>query len=193
MFRSIAEDMVFYLTKKKQLHQENREVYTYALEVVLLNASLLLTLFLISLSMEQLLFFVCFICFFVPLRIFSGGYHAKKSEICFVASIISYIVAMLIAKYNLFLYENVIVRRIAMVMMIVLFVFSPVENRNHPLADYQKRRNKIIVRLMILVNFTLFIVFSMNGMIIASYEIVFVVLNGVLFLMGKTENHILRR
>lgn len=136
---------------------------------------------------------MCFIAFFVPLRIYSGGYHAKKSEVCFVVSVISYVVTMLIAKHNLFLYENTIVRRVAMVMMLVLFIFSPVENSNHPLADYQKRRNKIIVRSIILLDFMLLIIFSMNRMTVASHEIIFVILNGVLFLIGKFENPIFRR
>ena len=187
MFRNIAEKIYGYLSKKKLLNQNDREVYTYALEVIILNWGLLITLFVISAFMKQLLFFVCYICFFVPLRIFSGGYHAKRSEVCFIMSVGIYVLVLLILKNNVYLYENTVLLCIASLFLLIIYIFSPVENENHPLADNQRKRNKIIVRVMVLLDFTLLIIFCFNQSTLASYEVVFVLLNGVLFLIGKVE------
>ena len=187
MFRNIAEKIYGYLSKKKLLNQNDREVYIYALEIIVLNLGLLITLFIISAFMKQLLFFVCYICFFVPLRIFSGGYHAKRSEVCFIMSVGIYVLALLILKNNVYLYENTVLLCIASLFLLIIYIFSPVENENHPLADDQRKRNKIIVRVMVLLDFTLLIIFCFNQSTLASYEVVFVLLNGVLFLIGKVE------
>lgn len=190
MFRSIAEDIVFYLSKKKILNHEKREIYTYALEVVLLNFLLLVTLFLISLILRSISYFACYVIFFIPLRIFSGGYHSKKSEICFVTSVMSYTMALFVLKIYPLLYENIPILIITLITMIMVFIFSPVVNINHPLTKIQKRRNRIIVRLLVFIDFTLLIIFYINRMTIASYENIFVILNGVTFLIGKAENYV---
>ena len=185
MFGNIAENIYDYLFKRKLINQNDREVYTYALEVIVLNVGLLITLFVISAFMKQLLFFVCYLCFFVPLRIFSGGYHAKRSEVCFTMSVGIYILALLILKNNVHLYENTALFCITSLTLLITYIFSPIENANHPLADDQ--RNKILVRVIVLLDFTLLIIFCFNQSTLASHEIVFVLLNGVLFLIGKVK------
>lgn len=193
MFKNIAEDIVFYLSRKKILNQDNREIYVYALEVVLLNFILLMTLLIISLFGGQYLFFVCYLCFFVPLRVFTGGYHAKKSETCFVMSVASYVLAMILVNNNLLLFNNEIIVFITALLMLLMFLYSPIENINHPLEKARKRKNKIIARVIVLIDFTLLIVFYINGMAITSYEIIFILLNGVTFSLGKIENYTERK
>lgn len=193
MFKNIAEDIVFYLSRKKILNQDNREIYVYALEVVLLNFILLMTLLIISLFGGQHLFAVCYLCFFVPLRVFTGGYHAKKSETCFVMSVASYVLAMILVNNNLLLFNNEIIVFITALLMLLMFLYSPIENINHPLEKARKRKNKIIARVIVLIDFTLLIVFYINGMAITSYEVIFILLNGVTFSLGKIENYIERK
>lgn len=187
MFQKIAERIYMYLSKKNILSQEDKDVYIYALEVIVLNTSLLATILLISLSMKQLLCFICFLCFFVPLRIFCGGYHAKRSEICFPMSMITYVIVLLFVNRNLYLYQNIFLQSITFVIMLLLFLFAPLENKNHPLDESQLQRNQKIVRILLVLYFLLLSYFSINQMLVATYEIAFVILNGILFFIGKWE------
>ena len=177
--------MYMYLSKKNILSQEDKDVYIYALEVIVLNTSLLATILLISLYMKQLLCFICFLCFFVPLRIFCGGYHAKRSEICFPMSIISYVIVLLFVNRNLYLYQNIFLQSITFVIMLLLFLFAPLEHKSHPLDESQLQRNQKIVRILLVLYFLLLSYFSINQMLVATYEIAFVILNGILFFIGK--------
>lgn len=188
MFNSIAEDVAFLLLKKKILDVKNREIYVYALEVLLLNLFLLITLFVISVLLNQIVHFLCYVFFFIPLRIFLGGYHSKKSENCFLLSVTTFIATILILKYNLFLYEDKIILCCTFVIMIIMFLFLPVENINHPLSELQKKRNKIIVRVIFIIDFTFLLFFINNGNVIASREIIFILLNGITFFVGKINN-----
>ena len=187
MFQKIAERIYIHLSKKNILGEEDKDVYIYALEVIVLNTSLLITLFLISLCMKQLPCFICFLCFFVPLRIFCGGYHAKRSEICFPMSMISYVIVLFMVKQNLYLYQNIFLQSLALVTILLLFLFAPLENKNHPLDEYQLQRNQKIVRILLVLYFLLLSYFCVYQVSIATYGIVFLILNGILFFIGKWE------
>lgn len=107
MFRYIAEDIAFLLIKSKAVNIEERDVYVFGLEVLLLNFINVLTALIISLISGTMWHFAAFMLIFAPLRIFSGGYHAKHSETCFVISTLVYIASVLTLKlYPLFLHKH---------------------------------------------------------------------------------------
>lgn len=192
MFEHIAEDIVFLLTRKKLLDTEDREVYVYAIEVLLLNFSLLLTIFVISLLFNQMTHFWCYVLFFIPLRVFLGGYHAKKSETCFLLSVAVYIITIMVHEYFLSLINSELILFFAVVMILVILYFSSEENPDHPLSPEQLRRNKMIVRIIVLFDFTLLIFLLLNQISIASREIVFLDLNGIILLVGKVNNAVVK-
>ena len=74
--------------------------------------------------------------------------------------------------------------------MLLMFLYSPIENINHPLDEARNKRNRIIARVIVLIDFALLIVFYINRMAITSYEIIFILLNGITFFLGKIENYI---
>ena len=88
MFRNLAEDISFLLIKNKIVEIEKREIYIYGLEVILLNGGLLITFLIISLLCGEMINFLAYLIFFLPMRLFSGGYHAETSERCFILSTI---------------------------------------------------------------------------------------------------------
>lgn len=192
MFNHIAEDIVFLLARKRLLNTEDREIYVYAVEVLLLNFSLLFTVFIISLLFNQMAHFWCYVLFFIPLRVFLGGYHSKKSETCFFLSVTVYAVTMIVLEYDMSLYQNKFILFCTFVVVILIFSFSSEENPNHPLTSKQLQRNKKIVRMIVLIDFALLIFFVMNKMPIASREVVFLGLNGIILLIGKINNAVVK-
>lgn len=80
MFRMIAEEIVFFLIQKGVLDNEKREIYEYAVEVILLNGSLLCTTLIISIAMKKTICYIFFLLFFVPLRITLGGMLYMSTE-----------------------------------------------------------------------------------------------------------------
>ena len=78
MFDNLAEDIAFLLIKNKIVSIDEREVYVYGITVFLLNASLLLITLIMSLLFGEFIHFAAFVIFFIPLRLFAGGYHAAR-------------------------------------------------------------------------------------------------------------------
>ncbi len=187
MFRRISEDITFWLIKNKVLDIKNREIYVYGTEVILLNVSLLIVTFIISALENGFLHFISFLIFFIPIRIFSGGYHAKHSETCFLLSTVAYTVTLFIVKWKPYMYKNIEVLIFLGVAVACILRWSPLKNPRHPLADYQCKRNKKILFGIIAVDFALFVmIYRFDWEIVAS-EVIFILLNAVILIIGKLE------
>lgn len=188
MFRYFAENIAFLLIKNKILDTKNRDVYEYSIEVVLLNSFLLLSLLGISIAAKCLIFFIGFLLFFVPIRIFVGGYHAKHSETCFAISIGIYIISILTYKYIPYLYRSIYAIILFALAIIILLIWSPLKNPNHPLAGYQYKRNRKIAYTIIITYVISFTIFAKMNNTIASSEVIFIVLVSIFLIIGKLKN-----
>lgn len=187
MFQRIAKRICSYLSNKGILNEENKDIYTYALEVIILNTSIFVVLFIISVMMKQMESMLCFILFFVPLRSYGGGYHAKKSITCFVLSITSYVLVLLIINNYAYLYRNELMRMVTVILIVIMYIFAPIVHENHPLNDKQYRRNKTIVRLLLIMDFIMLVFVGINENRQCTSIMIFIWLNGIFFLYGKVK------
>lgn len=190
MFHNLAEDIAFLLIKRKIVDIEQRDTYIYGLEVILLNGGLMLVFLAMSLLCNAMINFWSYLIFFLPLRIFSGGYHAKTSERCFVLSTIMYGSTIIAAKFLPLLYQDWYWRITGIVSILVILVMAPLINENNPLSQTQQKRNRIIVYLLLTVDLVFFILSCNYTWIIASNELVFIILNAFLLLAGKISIHL---
>lgn len=190
MFHNLAVDIAFLLIKNKIVDIQQRDVYVYGLEVILLNGSLLLLFFITSLLCGAMTNFWAYLIFFLPLRIFSGGYHAKSSESCFVLSTIMYGLSIAITFFFPLLYQNWKWIIAGIISIIVILALSPMVNENNPLTQSQRKRNRIIVCILLAVDLVTFILCCYFNWQIASNVLIFIVFDALLLLMGKFSPYI---
>lgn len=185
MFHNLAVDIAFLLIKNKIVDIEQRDIYVYGLEVILLNGSLLIVFLIASMLCEAMLNFWAYLILFLPIRSFSGGYHAEKSESCFVLSTIMYGLSIAITAFFPLLYQNWKWTIAGIISVIIILALSPMINENNPLTKSQQKRNRIIVYILLSVELVVFILSCNLNWRIASNELVFVVFDALLLLMGK--------
>lgn len=185
MFRNLAEDIAFLLIKHKILDIEQRDIYIYGLEVILLNGGLVLMFLTISLLFGVMINFWAYLIFFLPIRIFSGGYHAKTSERCFVLSTVMYGLSIALIKFIPLLYTLWEWRIAGIVSLFVILVMAPLINENNPLSKTQRKRNRIIVYILLVLDLAFFILSCNYAWIIAANELVFIIFEAFLLLAGK--------
>lgn len=185
MFHNLAEDIAFILIKNKIIDIEERDLYIYGLEIILLNGILLLVFFLLG----DIRHFFAYILFFIPLRIFSGGYHANKSEHCFILSILTYCMSIAVVRFFPMLYQMWLWRIAGILSLLIVVTYAPLVNINNPLDESQIKRNKIITRLLLITDLVFFLLCCRMKISIASNEIVFICMNSVMLLLGKIRNH----
>lgn len=190
MFHNLAVDIAFLLIKNKIVDIQQRDIYVYGLEVILLNGSLLIVFLIASLLCGEMINFLAYFIFFLPLRLFSGGYHAEKSESCFVLSTIMYGISIAVTKFFPLLYLNWKWIAAGVISVVVILVLSPMVNENNPLTKEQQKRNRIIVCVLLAVDLVVFILSCSFNWRIASNELVFVAFDALLLLMGKVSPYL---
>jgi len=186
LFRNLAEDISFLLITHKIVKIEERDIYVYGLEVLLLNGSLLLLYLLISWLSGTMMNFLAYTMFFFPLRIFSGGYHTRKSECCFVMSTVMYGISVAVTKFLPLLYLDFYWRVAGVISVLIIFIFAPLINANNPLNEVQQKRNRIIVYFLLITDLVFFILCCIFNWKIATNELLFIILDALLLLIGKT-------
>ena len=189
MFHNLAVDIAFLLIKNKIVDIQQRDVYVYGLEVILLNGSLLIVFLITSLLCGAMINFWAYLIFFLPIRIFSGGYHAKSSESCFVLSTIMYGLSIAVTLFFPLLYQNWKWIIAGVISILVILVLSPMVNENNPLTESQQKRNRIIVCLLLAADLVVFILSYNFNWRIASNVLVFIVFDALLLLIGKVISY----
>lgn len=190
MFHNLAVDITFLLIKNKIVDIKQRDVYVYGLEVILLNGSLLIVFLITSLLCGAMINFWAYLIFFLPIRIFSGGYHAKSSESCFVLSTIMYGLSIAITIFFPLLYQNWKWTVAGIISVIVILALSPMVNENNPLTQSQQKRNRIIVCILLAADLVTFILCCYFNWQIASNELIFIIMDVVLLLAEKLKQYI---
>lgn len=188
MYKRLAEDITFILIKNKMLEIQSYEIYRYAIEIILLNGSLLLTCLIISILCGRMLHMLAFVLFFIPLRMFAGGYHCKKSEECFLCSVGMYGGSIVIAQHIGNVYMNIVTQILAVFSIIIILAFSPLIHSKHPLEDYQIKRNKKIINKIVMIDCVLYVVFCNFCSAVASSERIFVIVVAFALIVGRAND-----
>ena len=190
MFQYIAEDIAFLLIKNKTVDIEKRDECVYGAEVLLVNLSNILTALIISIFTKSMLHFVAFMLIFVPLRIFIGGFHAKKSESCYLITSAIYALTVLCVKLMPDLYSNIPAIITFAVLIVPIVLFAPVEHKNNPLTPNERRRNRLISIVLTAVDSLIFIALFILSISTATSVMIFMAVDSILMMIGLLMNRI---
>lgn len=145
MLEITAKKIAEYLVKCGEISNNDYEVeyYRYGIEVALsslLNLAIIIIIGIISMHIiESLIFLIVFI--FV--RQVTGGYHADTYFKCNLYLCLSFV--LLLISYDFFSNNNnvYLVTAINIVSLLIISIFSPVENKNKPIAKANRKGLKI--------------------------------------------------
>lgn len=98
-------------------------------------------------------YYVVALLFFCPIRLFSGGYHAKTYWGCFFISLIVFLMIIVCGKYLII--NNIILVLSLIISLIFILIFSPVDNINKRIKSEERR--KMLKSYSIVITFILII------------------------------------
>ncbi len=167
-----------------------RTYIVYGAEVLLVNLSNILTALIISILTKSMLHFAAFMLIFVPLRIFTGGYHAKTSESCYLITSSMYALTVLCVKLMPELYSNIPAIITLAVLIVPIVLFAPIEHKNNPLSAGERKRNRLISILLIAIDSLIFVILYLLFNTVATSVMIFMAVDSVLMLIGLLINRI---
>ena len=158
LLKQVSEDIVFRMIRWRILDIRKQELYTYSMEVILLNGSIFLSMLGISLLTKTLVHFIFFIAIFCPIRMLAGGYHAKTVGQCFLLSNGIFIISILIRYLLLnFKWESAWVM-LGLFFILRMFITGPIERKEINVSEKIYSRHKKRVNVLLLICFILLFV-----------------------------------
>jgi len=156
----IAERIVLWQIQKNVIKEEDKAVYVYAYETLLMRVINFLIAIIAGVVTKSLLAVVIFLVSYIPLRTYAGGYHSRNSIRCMIFSTLLIIGVALITKVSLYersLFGFFVFVGIGILSYIVILFASPVEDENKPLSEEERAgcamKARVIGTIIIIVSF----------------------------------------
>ena len=121
-----------------------RAVYIYGFEITISSLAVMLSVFILSCLCGAVYTSFTFSLIFVSIRLFSGGYHAKTYGRCFILSNAVYLICFDAARLIQTLRIEFLCPFLVLSSMAVVFMLTPIKNKNHPMSDVSYRKNRNI-------------------------------------------------
>jgi len=146
MLHRLAEDITFYLITNKIIDIEDREVYIYGLELLISTLLTSISILIIAAFIGEMPSAIIFLLIHFLLKSYTGGYHAEYYFVCYISSIITFIVLIILKNRIILTYKPLVGAILLVVSMIIIFKFAPVTNKNNPKTEGEIAKNKKIAR-----------------------------------------------
>lgn len=145
MVKAYADKITSYLIKRETIKDEEFEIYSYGFETLIAFIVNIVSILTVGYMLDRFIETLIFLCFYCPIRQFSGGFHAENYRRCLLVFITLYL-------YNTyFLYKiihnnkTVLMILITIISYIGIIYLSPQEHRNNPLSNEERKKYKKIV------------------------------------------------
>lgn len=190
MFSYITEKIVSNMEKQNMIQTDRINIYKYGINQMFNMLLNIATFLVIGLIFHMTLETIIFTAAYIPLRIYAGGFHAKTPFKCWIVSAVMLIAVLSAIKYaDLKLYVFDI---LALIGIAVILVLSPVEDKNKPLDELEKKIYKkrcILTFAAELLIFVLLRIFQIDTASIC-FEAVWITLS-LMLIAGKIKNSII--
>ena len=151
MLQRCASQLVGFLYGKSELDQSKKAIYQYGTELTISTAAAVASILLLATLLGNLLWGVIFLVVFISFRLPGGGYHASTYRNCFILTN-SVFLASFILSLILLSTPNVIRNVLLLISCFAIWMLAPIPNPHHPVSERTFRKNKIIVRGMVVVD-----------------------------------------
>lgn len=144
------------------LSEEKRPVFVYGFELSLSTLSSILSIILLSIIFKNVYSSLLFLYIFFFLRLFSGGYHAPTYSRCFILT--NAIFAFVYLLSEVIQWYKPLLIPFAILSCISIFLLSPIRSTKHPLSERLYAQNKKAARIIVSIDFLLFLILYITGM-----------------------------
>lgn len=172
----------FYLAKNKMISKGDQELYEYAIKIFIhgfINTCIVIIIGVFSGMIKETFYLFCTV--FV-LRKITGGIHAEKYINCLIYSICFFIVSLLIIGYLEYFNNLKLLIPLLCISVILICVFSPVENENKKLSYNEKRIFKFLSSVLSIF-LLIFVIVNINKNLIEVYSISLGMINTTILIL----------
>jgi accessory gene regulator B len=172
MIKQFAGTITSFLIYDSIIEEEEREVYQYGIEQILINFSTLVVIGIIAFSAKFCVQTVFWMCGMLPIRAVAGGYHASSPVKCNILTISIFILNILIIN----ILKTYMTRYLFIAFLGLIFFsiirFAPVDHKNKVLEQKEflivKRKSRIIGSIVFVVCLVMSLTFGIRNIFLIS-------------------------
>jgi accessory gene regulator B len=145
MIKSCADKVTSYLIERETIEDEEFEIYSYGFETLIAFVVNIAVILIIGYMLNKFTETLLFLCFYCPIRQFSGGFHAENYRRCLLVFITLYLSNTYILDKLMNLNTDIFITIISIISYAGIIFLSPQEHRNNPLSNKERKKYKKIV------------------------------------------------
>ena len=187
MLNKIATILTKKLISNKTINEEMFDIYVYGFELLISFLFSTTLVIICGVILNRLSQTIAFLCVFILLRSFTGGYHAKTYFFCSFVTLLTYGMVLLVSSFiqvSLMHYLLILI-----IGIILLIVFAPIKHPNKTTLPKQRLRHKIISIIMFLFFIAVGIWLTRTSMVMSS-AILFTLIADLVLLFIKNRKEI---
>lgn len=157
MLNSIAKKIAVTLAFNDIIKTDEIEAYSYGLELLVPKVILYVAILIVSIITNTFLISFFFVIMLMSLRRYTGGFHCKTAEVCFLFSFLIYLMVLFGYNYAQYIPKSIYGLSSA-ISAIIVFAFAPVEDINRPIDNNEKIqfRKKALISLALIILIEIF-------------------------------------
>lgn len=144
MIHHLSQKLTDKLVSHGVVQNDERDIYEYGFELVVSGILGFIIVATVGIVFKIFIPSLIFYFIFVIVRTFSGGYHATSYLTCKITFIAVYIGVMF---FSVLFYQNYhLIYHILLIAIYIISIlqYAPVENKNKPLDNYERMKNRRI-------------------------------------------------
>lgn len=185
MLRNISSRLTDKLIAQKEFCHYDRDVYIYGIELIISTLAGLISIIGVSKLYSCTILGVIFIIFFVPLRLFTGGYHANTYGKCYFVSILSFGILLSIQYFSWNKISSLFWLFLLLVADFYICKNAPMINRNQEISPQKKQISKAMARKIVFVEGVLILLLAIVDKRIMSMAVLSVWLVVIFMLLAN--------
>ena len=182
----LIDKIFYYFSEEDEMDTDKAEIIKYGLEIIILKSIFWITALIIGIIMGCFWESIVYLVMFAVLRSYAGGYHAKSRTRCFIQSIITIVVAMIVLKLiNIYGDGSEILLILTVVFSVIIIMLAPVDTANKELETDEyikfKKRTGMVLAVEISIILATYI-FNIN--MLYNTAMLAVITSGILVVTG---------
>lgn len=150
MIELLSRKIVQYLLNEKVINntKDEKDYYQYGIEILISSIFNIVLILFLGMILRCALESLIFLALFIPIRQFTGGFHASSYFKCNLTFCICFTIVIICYMITYEEFTTYIAILIALICTLIIFMRCPVENPNKPITERKKFFHKIVATIM---------------------------------------------
>ncbi len=142
---SVTYKIASFLAKMGHIQKSDIDICRYGIELFIISVLEVASVLFISLFAGNFIFTAVFLCTFIPVRIYGGGYHADTRLRCYLLFLAVYVLFSIAVRFEIFMQHSAVLSFIPILSLAAVTLWAPLSEKSVNGAEKKRYRRISII------------------------------------------------